>query len=244
DLRSVGAPALRVALADPSCVFDALESTILDVGDPKRCNLDRALEEVIRGASADEVRARFDEERPPESGGSDLTDDGSARVVAKHDVAAVAWKHERAGAFDAEPGQRDPSLPAEVELEMRMLRAVLGATRRADRRRVGVVVRFADGDDAITVRIGGAAQARDEVMREERAADLVGFLGLFVRGAGRHEHHAFARELLVEAEGERRDAARSFGPRQRARAARVEDQQTKRRRGPAHEATHAVEVEP
>jgi hypothetical protein len=102
-----------------------------------------------------------------------------------------------------------------------VLRAGERAARRDDRLIAGVAEHLRHGDHAIAILVGGAAQPRQQVMREERAAEPLGLLGVLGQRAGGQHDHALAGERRGERE-RRGPAALDAGD--RAGATGVDDE--------------------
>ena len=71
------------------------------------------------------------------------------------------------------------------------------------------------------VAVGGTAQRGDEEVREERCADLVGLLRVFIGGARRQKREAL--DLIRGVAQERRLVGSAFDPREAPRRAAVDD---------------------
>src|SRR5439155_24952530 len=89
----------------------------------------------------------------------------------------------------------------------------------------GVVVRLAEGDPAVPRAVGGAAQAGDQVVREERAADLLRLERRLVLGAGGEQRLAAAGDVVGEADLEGGGQAPALLAQECAALAAVDDGQ-------------------
>jgi hypothetical protein len=93
--------------------------------------------------------------------------------------------------------------------------------RAAERLLVRELVRLGQRDLAVAVAIGSAAQRCDEEVREERRADAIGFLRVFVFGARRQECKAL--DLVRRVLQKRRDLRAALDAREAPRGTAVDD---------------------
>src|SRR4051794_35846120 len=98
------------------------------------------------------------------------------------------------------------------------------AAARSQRRLRGIAVRLFQRDVAVPIGVGRAEERGDEVMREERALQLLRLLRILVRRARREEREPLPRQMLVDPNVERRRRVTAFHARQRTGATRVEEE--------------------
>ena len=235
---------LAATLAHESRVRDAREGALVDDHALVRRQGHGALDEIVAAAPAHEVPARGQRQPALGRAARRLSDDLAVGAAGKDQVAARRGQRQhaqRTAAARREAREGDVAVTTQVVGERRVLRAAEAATGRAQRPLVGVRVGLVQGDALIAVGVGGAAQARHEKMREERAAQVVGLLRHLVRGARRQEHCPFvlAGCSYLDVEGRRRCA--SLDVRQRTRAARVYDQHARLRGRAAHQGLELVD---
>lgn len=233
------------ALADQARVGDALEILDADRALLAGGDGDAALEQRLGAAPAHEVAPGLHAEPAHAIVGADLGDDRALGVVGDQQVARALGEAELGAAIAGprERGQHDLGVAGELVVERRVLRAAERAARRAQRVVVGVAIGLGDRDRAVAVEVGGAEQARDQIVGEERAAQRVGLLRVLARRARGPEHDAVARHLGIERDLEPGLDRAALDPGQRAGAARVEDQHAQGGGRAAHQLLELREIE-
>jgi len=168
-----------MALPDEARVGGPRELVGIDDGHAVRLDGDRALEEGVAPSTTNAVDTGAQAERAVLLARRDLADDGATDLAAHHQEArAVGHGQPAARLVGAEVGERDLVATAQVVVKRRVLGAGERAARRQDRLLARVAECLGDGDDLIVVGIGRAAQRGQEVVREERAPELVALLGV------------------------------------------------------------------
>ena len=242
-LERVGEADRAPALAHELRVLDACQAARVDLTVSARRHVDRALEQIVRGPAAHEVAPTRQAERARAVFAAHLAHHRSARVLAEQQVARASRHLELAAAPVLEPGAREheAALAPQVVEERRVLRARGAAAGGAQGAIVGVTVSLLEQYAAVAILVGRAEQSRHERVGEERSAQLIGLLRVFVGRAGREERKALARQARLVGQGKRLSNPPALAPGGRPRLAGVEHQNAKVGRRAAHQLRHLLD---